>query len=51
MSQDPSPDGLARWAFVLTLIGTVLYALAVYAFVLSEDVEHDGSPYGAVQDD
>lgn len=27
-------DSLARWAFVLTMIGTALYAFSVYFFVI-----------------
>jgi hypothetical protein len=51
MSKNPTPESVAHWAFVLTMIGTLLYSLVVYAFVLSADVEHDGAPYGASPND
>ncbi|HVW26619.1 MAG TPA: hypothetical protein VHC69_14730 [Polyangiaceae bacterium] len=44
MSHSDPADSLAERTFVITMIATVLYALAVYFFVLAADVPDPGAP-------
>ena len=39
MAQDVNSENLLDWAFMITMIGTALYVLAVFVFILGPDTE------------
>ena len=47
MTDDDISDAIARWTFIITMIGTAIYALAVCTFVLGPNDREQGSSHAA----